>query len=677
MTDTAHSEHVDLIDFISEQLNGGKSDNTHMNYKRKQIKSLFTRYYSSFITDNREVLHFFNDLDKENENSDSNTFDEFTKYIVSMNYDEEDPPFEIEQYSKMLLSISETASVLYDIVYDTNNFAEVYKMIKHVELSNTIPTTSIDTLKNLPNNQTSYHIVNHADGNGNILKIYNEDFQQLDFQKIYEHVYNNNVVEINDDAILKNYLHFLLSFKEYNLKIQIYAIHYLLVTVQQSKEYFIERKNLIENTDDEQTCQIYLKLIDIINSFISIKSHSDSLLKKSGSGSSIDVICENLCPVRFDVSDTSDINIDKNTFLHSEYNVYIENKMYEISSANYETNEENRQFKKVKSITLNASSDSAKNCPVNLQKNKITINLKQEIEIEIKHKNMIDLKSEYVSLGNELKGMNSSIEQSKKKINKLVKSNATQIAIVDSIDYRMKIYYVVIAIIILAYLSLIIMNSSRELKLNVGSIAILLAVIMNITNYIYNFDYIESFSNDTEDQDESSESLISQICNLTFSKDTYKKDDFIRISDVIYLNTMYDVVTTFSLYLSSIDTNEFYRDITGSLLNEKKSFQEYDAVYKYKLDDGKKSMDIMKHEMIDKTGFINFISASLFIIAGLYLLYTYIDDNKYLGYYLAILTVLIVYNLYIFYYTILHPVQTRAKNKYWYKPSEQAQQNMS
>jgi len=200
---------------------------------------------------------------------------------------------------------------------------------------------------------------------------------------------------------------------------------------------------------------------------------------------------------------------------------------------------------------------------------------------------------------------------------------------------------------------------------------------MNITNYIYNFDYIESFSNDTEDQDESSESLISQICNLTFSKDTYKKDDFIRISDVIYLNTMYDVVTTFSLYLSSIDTNEFYRDITGSLLNEKKSFQEYDAVYKYKLDDGKKSMDIMKHEMIDKTGFINFISASLFIIAGLYLLYTYIDDNKYLGYYLAILTVLIVYNLYIFYYTILHPVQTRAKNKYWYKPSEQAQQNMS
>jgi len=676
MTDTAHSEHVDLIDFIAGQLNGGKSDNTHIDYKRKQIKSLFTRYYSSFVTDNREVLYFLNDLDEENENSEMNTFDEFTRYILSMDYDQEDPSIEIEQYSKMLLSISETASVLYDIVYDTNNFAEVYKMIKHVELSNTIPTTSANTLKNLPNNRTSYHIINHPDGNGNILKMYNEDFHQLDFQKVYEHVYNNNM-EISDETILKNYIHFLLSFKEYNLKIQVYSTHYLLVTIQQCKEYFIERKNLVENTDDEQICQIYLKIIDIINSFISIKSHSDSLLKNSGSGSSIDVICENLCPVRFDVSDSSDINIDKNTFLHSEYNVYIENKMYEITSADYEANEENRQFKKVKSITLKASSDNAKNCPVNLQKNKITINLKQEIEIEIKHKNMIDLKSEYVSLGNELRGMNSSIEQSKKKINKLVKSNATQIAIVSEIDFRMKIYYVIIAITILAYLSLIIMNSSRELKLNVGSIAILLAVIMNIANYIYNFDYIESFSNDTEDQDESGESVISQICNLTFSKETYKKDDFMRISDVIYLNTMYDVVTTFSLYLSSIDTNEFYRDITGSLLNEKKSFQEYDAVYKYKLDDGKKSIDIMKHEMIDKTGFINFISASLFIITGLYLLYTYIDNNKHLGYYLAILSVLIIYNLYIFYYTILHPVQTRAKNKYWYTPSEQAQQNMS
>jgi hypothetical protein len=676
MTDTVHAGHVDLIDFIAEQLQGGKADNSHIDYKRKQVTSLFTRYYSSFVTDNRDVLYFLNDLNKENESTETNTFDEFTKYILSMDYNQEDDPsIEIEQYSKMLLSISETASVLYDIIYDTNNFAEVYKMIKHVELSNTTPQTSSTTLKILPNNETSYHIVNHPDGNGNILKIYNANFTQLDFQKIYEHVYNN-AVEINDEVILKNYIHFLLSFKEYNLKIQVYAIHYLLITVQKCKEYFIERKNLIENTDEETTCQIYLKIIDILNSFIAIKSHSDSLLKNSGSGSSIDVICENLCPIRFDVSDTSDINIDKNTFLHSEYNVYIENKMYEISSADYEINEENRQFKKVKSITLKASSDSAKNCPVNLQKNKLTINLKQEIEIEMKHKNMIDLKSEFVTLGNELKGMNLSIEQSKKKINKLVKSNATQKGIISSIDFRMKTYYVIIAIIILAYLYLILMNSSRELKLNVGSIAILLAVIMNIANYIYNFDYIESFENGTEDQDESG-SIISRICNLTFSKDTYKKDDFMRISDIIYLNTMYDVVTTFSLYLSSIDTNEFYRDMTGSLLNEKKSFQEYDAVYKYKLDDGKKSIDIMRHEMIDKTGFINFISASLFMVSGMYLLYTYVDNNKHLGYYLAIVTVLIIFNLYIFYYTILHPVQTRAKNKYWYTPSEQAQRNMS
>lgn len=676
MTDTVHAGHVDLIDFIAEQLQGGKADNSHIDYKRKQVTSLFTRYYSSFVTDNRDVLYFLNDLNKENESTETNTFDEFTKYILSMDYNQEDDPsIEIEQYSKMLLSISETASVLYDIIYDTNNFAEVYKMIKHVELSNTTPQTSSTTLKILPNNETSYHIVNHPDGNGNILKIYNANFTQLDFQKIYEHVYNN-AVEINDEVILKNYIHFLLSFKEYNLKIQVYAIHYLLITVQKCKEYFIERKNLIENTDEETTCQIYLKIIDILNSFIAIKSHSDSLLKNSGSGSSIDVICENLCPIRFDVSDTSDINIDKNTFLHSEYNVYIENKMYEISSADYEINEENRQFKKVKSITLKASSDSAKNCPVNLQKNKLTINLKQEIEIEMKHKNMIDLKSEFVILGNELKGMNLSIEQSKKKINKLVKSNATQKGIISSIDFRMKTYYVIIAIIILAYLYLILMNSSRELKLNVGSIAILLAVIMNIANYIYNFDYIESFENGTEDQDESG-SIISRICNLTFSKDTYKKDDFMRISDIIYLNTMYDVVTTFSLYLSSIDTNEFYRDMTGSLLNEKKSFQEYDAVYKYKLDDGKKSIDIMRHEMIDKTGFINFISASLFMVSGMYLLYTYVDNNKHLGYYLAIVTVLIIFNLYIFYYTILHPVQTRAKNKYWYTPSEQAQRNMS
>ena len=99
MTDTVHAGHVDLIDFIAEQLQGGKADNSHIDYKRKQVTSLFTRYYSSFVTDNRDVLYFLNDLNKENESTETNTFDEFTKYILSMDYNQEDDPsIEIEQY---------------------------------------------------------------------------------------------------------------------------------------------------------------------------------------------------------------------------------------------------------------------------------------------------------------------------------------------------------------------------------------------------------------------------------------------------------------------------------------------------------------------------------------------------------------------------------------------------
>jgi len=133
----------------------------------------------------------------------------------------------------------------------------------------------------------------------------------------------------------------------------------------------------------------------------------------------------------------------------------------------------------------------------------------------------------------------------------------------------------------------------------------------------------------------------------------------------------------FMSYLLSSQSNNMYKTITGTLKNEMKTFTGYEQKYKYKIESDKKSLNAMKHEMIQKTGMINFLSVSFLIVAVILLLYVYVNTNKYNEIFIGIVVILLLINLYQYYYTILHPVRTKAINKYWYTISDENERIMS
>jgi hypothetical protein len=143
------------------------------------------------------------------------------------------------------------------------------------------------------------------------------------------------------------------------------------------------------------------------------------------------------------------------------------------------------------------------------------------------------------------------------------------------------------------------------------------------------------------------------------------------------INQLVKILEKKIMYLSSYESKEFYKSLSGSLKNEVKAFVEYDYVYKYQAEVDKKSIDIMKHEIIDKTAFITFLSISFLIIGTIYVIHVYLDNMSFVKGYSVVIAILIFFNLYIYYYTILHPVHTRARYNYWYNPSDSLQRLMS
>lgn len=138
-----------------------------------------------------------------------------------------------------------------------------------------------------------------------------------------------------------------------------------------------------------------------------------------------------------------------------------------------------------------------------------------------------------------------------------------------------------------------------------------------------------------------------------------------------------ELLENYIAYLLSSQSNNLYKSMTDSLKNEIKTFTGYEQNYKYKIESDKKSLNAMKHEMIQKTGMINFLSVSFLIVAVIVLLYVYVNTNKYNEIFIGIVVILLLINLYQYYYTILHPVRTKAINKYWYKISNENEQIIS
>jgi hypothetical protein len=139
-----------------------------------------------------------------------------------------------------------------------------------------------------------------------------------------------------------------------------------------------------------------------------------------------------------------------------------------------------------------------------------------------------------------------------------------------------------------------------------------------------------------------------------------------------YTNRMIKVLEKLKALLSSLNTEDFLSKIATSLKNEKRTYEEHSKVYKQRTEINKKSIDVMKHEMINKNAYINMITITSFVIVFVYVMFML--DPSYVNVYLIIGTILILINLAVYYILILHPVRTKSRNKYWYKPSKSTMQ---
>lgn len=625
-----------------------------------ELKNILNVYYSTFFYDNKEVIGFLENIDSDG----GNNFDIITKKLLAHNSStDNDFLAKNDTYYDMLASIIISSSVILDICENNNNYFSIYQSVEQIILSKDEPletdVSKVKVVSEINNyNKTKYMF------KGDQLHIYDDKLIGLEFtKKNYIYQGENN---IDDKAILSNYLMFLFSFKDYNFKLQTLSFTIIFIVILLCYSFQSVSEYIIKNGSSVKSCEHIVKLFEDMDQF---KNQLKYMLQNTGDTSSynnINTKCINECPVSLSILD-KEIIVDKTYIFQDDYVVNIGSKTYEIVSVNYDDIEDNPTQRLLSSIVLKGVGSESK-CPNNRSYPYINVKMDDMLDITIRSKNLIDMKHTYIKNGNILKKLNSKIEKSKNSINKMAKENDKQVDIIKNIDIRMYIYYGIFAVIIMAYIIMIIITLDNSLKLNIAGGILIVIGIMNIANYFLNYSYIENFSNYVND---------GQCALLNTNTSVNDRVEYINKTNGLYKTHLTDILSQSRTLLSSLDSSDFYKTISGSLKNEVKAFTDYDNVYKYKADIDKKSIDIMKHEMIDKTAFINFLSVSFLIIATIFVIHTYIDNNNFVKAYAVIIALLVFFNLYIYYYKILHPVRTRARYNYWYKPSDSVQRNMS
>jgi len=153
--------------------------------------------------------------------------------------------------------------------------------------------------------------------------------------------------------------------------------------------------------------------------------------------------------------------------------------------------------------------------------------------------------------------------------------------------------------------------------------------------------------------------------NLASTISTANKVSFLNNSTAIFINYALGVLVSYNMYLSTIDSMDLFKRLSGSMKNELASYKDQEISYKLKADANNKTIDLTKHDMIFKTSLLSMITNIACVICALFAMY--MSYPEYLKIYLIITGIIVFYCVYKFYYSILHPVRTRARNKYWYK----------
>jgi len=376
---------------------------------------------------------------------------------------------------------------------------------------------------------------------------------------------------------------------------------------------------------------------------------------ESNTSISFSVKCIDLCPIVLDMEENEMI-IDMFSQLNDNYVIIIGGETYDILTASYVENAE-KTGKRVQTITVKATSSQAKSCNISNPMPVLDIPKNRLISVMVRQKNIIDLRKEYISTGQDLREMNISIDKSKNKINSLSSASQKQKEHIRTINTRMYIYIAIIAIFMMMYIVGSTVKNGRKFRLNIGIISFLVLAIMNTFNYIVPTYSIESFVN----------SPGTKNCNELGSGSAIS-DRVKFIQDNIGILTTYtlDILLSYHLQLSTLDSEDLFKSISNSMQNERSTYSQHKNVYNTRVKSNKAYIDLEKHELNEKSQFVYFMSLTFLIISMLYIMYAF--DDQYAILYLIAAAILLFIVLYQYYYAILHPVRSRSRNKYWRKP---------
>jgi hypothetical protein len=595
------------------------------------------------------------------------------------------------KYKETLYTIRVIVNVLNDIVKKSDDDIR-YTNIKGITIEGNEPEPTdksgwIQLKINFNVNDANDVVSNKIDiyyqiNANNQLTIYDSDSSIVKitpYEKNSNYQFNTSQSASKED-IVKNYCKFLLSFSKLNLKRQLYTFYYLIEVLFECFRYYDHTELFIARSSKVPTCDYFdfnklnnyaVKLLDteeLLNTNITIASQDNSyghILKGK-------VIAT--CPVKFEFPDTSNITLmngqdinkkyHSNTILSKDYEKYLIEassttfpiERYEIKEINYLNSTSNYMT----NLSIKAQKSSCLGIDSNNTYKTMNVEINQELDIKILNKTADNLKEDLYNVGSKLNILNQDIQVSKDKINSQVKTYDAQNSILKALDTRQYVYYVIYAIISVLIIMLIMIDTQQSIKLYASLVFALALLAINIVNYYYKYDYIEPFA-------------ISDIqrnnapnCNNVDTEP--EKFTLVNYHNEIISELLIALCTKIKIYVAKLDSIDVYLKLSGSLKNEQITFEDHASKYKMKKDINSKSIDIMKHQMIEKTGYMNLLSISVFVIVIIYTLY--VINPEYIQVYLIIGLILLLINMTIYYIIILHPVRTRARNKYWLKPPQ-------
>lgn len=635
------------------------------NSQEDKIRDAFGNYFQNFFVDNKDVVEPFSFLSPENT---SNFFDMISSKILLSSMSNNglfvdrsgSDTNEYERYNNIFYCIFETSCVLYELMTKTSNYIDIYGTLKKVVIHGKNEPVSADILSvsqtvslTFGTSLSTQYILN-----GSTLDVYcKEAVFSGSFTKPADMKIVTDTLQNNDNKIIEKYITFLMCFNKYNSKLQIFAFYYFMILLDEYRKFRYESEKMYHIGSDGGSCDFFVnfaaKLMQLNETF------KNTIIQSGNIASNVNVAftvkCIDLCPIVFDMQDNEMI-IDMYSQLNDNYVIIINGTTYDILTASYIENQ-NKTGKRVQTITVKATSPQSKSCNISTPMSTLDIPVNRLISVMIREKNVLDLRKEYISTGQELREMNISIDKSKNKINSLSSTSKKQQERIDSINVRMYIYIAIIAIIMILYIVGSVAENGKMFRLNIGMMSFLVLAIMNTFNYVIPSSSIETFINSPDTKD------CSQLGNGSAVSERVK-----FIQDNIGILTTYtlDILLSYHLQLSTLDSEDLFKSISNSMQSEKSTYDQHRNVYDTRVKMNKASIDLQRHDLNEKSQFVYFMSLAFLVISMIYLLYAY--DDKYVVFYIIAVSILLFIVLYQYYYAILHPVRSRSRNKYWRKP---------